>query len=77
MLTSILTVLALGCTSTVQACAHHDDGEIAPPHVREELLKKWDQEVPPSTPLHTTLYRKLTKTVVILWNQHLCAFKAC
>lgn len=60
MLKSILTVLALGCTSTVQACAHHDDGEIAPPHVREELLKKWDQEVPPST-LHTTLYKKLTK----------------
>lgn len=46
-----LVFLALGsCVSTVQACAHHDDGEVAPPHVREELLKKWDQEVPTPPP---------------------------
>lgn len=51
MLKSILT-LALGCTSAVHACAHHDDGEVAPPHVREELLKKWDQEVTHDCTLH-------------------------
>lgn len=41
---ALFALLALSST-TVQACAHHDDHEVAPPHVREELLKKWDQEV--------------------------------
>ena len=41
---TLFALLALSST-TVQACAHHDNHEVAPPHVREELLKKWDQEV--------------------------------
>lgn len=43
MLKSLVTLLAL--TGSALSHAHHDD-EVAPPHVREELLKKWDQEVP-------------------------------
>ena len=57
MLKSILT-LALGCSSAVHACAHHDDGEVAPPHVREELLKKWDQEVTHYCTLHDIYYKR-------------------
>src|SRR6478752_4830623 len=41
---SLLSVLALA--STAISCAHHDDNaEVVPEHEREELLKKWDQEV--------------------------------
>lgn len=43
---SLLSVLALA--STAISCAHHDDNaEVVPEHEREELLKKWDQEVCP------------------------------
>lgn len=42
---SLLSVLALA--STAVSCAHHGDvdAEVVPEHEREELLKKWDQEV--------------------------------
>lgn len=40
---SLLSVLALAGTAV--SCAHHDDAEVVPEHEREELLKKWDQEV--------------------------------
>lgn len=36
--------LLLTLTTSVLSHAHHDD-PVAPQHVREELLKKWDQEV--------------------------------
>jgi hypothetical protein len=50
---SLLSVLALA--STAISCAHHDDNaEVVPEHEREELLKKWDQEV--ITPTNTLLY---------------------
>lgn len=39
----LLGLLAL--TGSSLACAHHDDGEVVPEHEREELLRKWDQEV--------------------------------
>ncbi|BCR92404.1 agmatinase [Aspergillus chevalieri] len=42
MLKSLVTLLAL--SSSALSHAHHDHEEVAPPHVREELLKKWDQE---------------------------------
>lgn len=35
----------LALTGQALSHAHHDHDEVAPPHVREELLKKWDQEV--------------------------------
>lgn len=41
----IKPVLLLTLTTTVLSHAHHDDHEVAPQHVREGLLKKWDQEV--------------------------------
>lgn len=40
---SLLSVLALAGSAV--ACAHHGDTEVVPEHEREELLKKWDQEV--------------------------------
>lgn len=40
---SLLSLLALAGTAV--SCAHHGDGEVVPEHEREELLKKWDQEV--------------------------------
>lgn len=42
---SLLSVLALA--STAVSCAHHGDAgaEVVPEHEREELLKKWDQDV--------------------------------
>lgn len=40
---SLLSVLAL--TGSAVSCAHHGDTEVVPEHEREELLKKWDQEV--------------------------------
>lgn len=42
-LKSLLSVLALAGTAV--SCAHHGDTEVVPEHEREELLKKWDQEV--------------------------------
>lgn len=42
-LKSLLSVLALAGTAV--SCAHHGDAEVVPEHEREELLKKWDQEV--------------------------------
>lgn len=64
----------LALTSQALSHAHHDHDEVAPPHVREELLKKWDQEVPPST-THTYLHRVciLTRIVVIHRNLQLRA----
>ena len=41
--TSLLSVLALAGTAV--SCAHHGDFEAVPEPDREELLKKWDQEV--------------------------------
>lgn len=35
----------LAFTGSSLACAQHDDAEVVPEHEREELLKKWDQEV--------------------------------
>lgn len=35
----------LSLTGSSLSCAHHDDGDVVPEHEREELLKKWDQEV--------------------------------
>lgn len=35
----------LALAATAYAHAHHDHEEAIPDHVREELLKKWDQEV--------------------------------
>lgn len=40
---SLLSALALAGTAV--SCAHHGDAEVVPEHEREELLKKWDQEV--------------------------------
>lgn len=40
---SLLSLLALAGTAV--SCAHHGDTEVVPEHEREELLKKWDQEV--------------------------------
>jgi agmatinase len=40
---SLVSVLALA--STAVSCAHHNDAEVVPEQEREELLKKWDQEV--------------------------------
>lgn len=42
--------LLLALTSQALSHAHHDHDEVAPPHVREGLLKKWDQEVPGPPP---------------------------
>lgn len=50
MLKSLVTLLAL--SSSALSHAHHDHDEVAPPHVREELLKKWDQEVSQSPIIH-------------------------
>jgi agmatinase len=50
---SLLSALALAGTAV--SCAHHGDAEVVPEHEREELLKKWDQEVnaliPSSSPI--------------------------
>lgn len=35
----------LALAATAYAHAHHDHDEAIPDSVREELLKKWDQEV--------------------------------
>jgi hypothetical protein len=43
---SLVSLLALASSAT--SCAHHGDAEVVPEHEREELLKKWDQEVNPS-----------------------------
>lgn len=40
---SLVSLLALASSAT--SCAHHGDAEVVPEHEREELLKKWDQEV--------------------------------
>ena len=40
---SFLGLLALAGSAV--SCAHHGDSEVVPEHEREELLKKWDQEV--------------------------------
>lgn len=40
---SLLNALALA--GMALSCAHHGDAEVVPEHEREELLKKWDQEV--------------------------------
>jgi agmatinase len=40
---SLVGLLAL--TGGAVSCAHHGDTEVVPEHEREELLKKWDQEV--------------------------------
>lgn len=45
---SLFSLLALA--STAMSCAHHGNAEVVPEHEREELLKKWDQEV--YLPLH-------------------------
>ncbi|RHZ71139.1 hypothetical protein CDV55_105988 [Aspergillus turcosus] len=42
MKTTLVGLLALA--GTALAHAHHDDGEVIPESLREELLKKWDQE---------------------------------
>lgn len=39
----LLGLLAL--TGSSLSCAHHNDADVVPEHEREELLKKWDQEV--------------------------------
>lgn len=51
---SLLSVLAL--TGSAVSCAHHGDTEVVPEHEREELLKKWDQEVhfPQSIKIYTS-----------------------
>ena len=48
---TLLSMLALAGTAV--SCAHHGDTEVVPEHEREELLKKWDQEVRPNN-LHYT-----------------------
>lgn len=40
---SLFSLLALAGTAV--SCAHHGDTDVVPEHEREELLKKWDQEV--------------------------------
>ena len=40
---SLVSLLALA--GSAASCAHHGDAEVVPEHEREELLKKWDQEV--------------------------------
>lgn len=40
---SLVSLLALA--SGAVSCGHHGDAEVVPEHEREELLKKWDQEV--------------------------------
>ncbi|PKX98503.1 putative agmatinase [Aspergillus novofumigatus IBT 16806] len=42
MKTTLVSLLALA--GTALAHAHHDDAEVVPESLREELLKKWDQE---------------------------------
>ncbi|KAH1274592.1 hypothetical protein KXX33_006812 [Aspergillus fumigatus] len=42
MKTILVSLLALA--GTALAHAHHDDAEVVPKSLREELLKKWDQE---------------------------------
>ncbi|KAB8204622.1 Arginase family protein [Aspergillus parasiticus SU-1] len=38
------TLGLLALAGTALSHAHHDDTEVVPEHLREELLKKWDQE---------------------------------
>jgi agmatinase len=40
---TLVSLLALA--GTALGHAHHDDAEVVPESLREELLKKWDQEV--------------------------------
>lgn len=39
------TLGLLALAGTALSHAHHDDTEVVPEHLREEMLKKWDQEV--------------------------------
>lgn len=51
---SLVSVLALAGTAV--SCAHHGDAEVVPEHEREELLKKWDQEVTAQYPILHPFY---------------------
>lgn len=46
----------LALAGTALSCAHHDD-EVVPDAEREELLKKWDQEVSFHIYTHRHIYK--------------------